>query len=62
MERFDGFEFERRPNQFLPENWIKKEPDETSWFLNYYKNRDVPKSESCLAHVKAGIKQYKINA
>lgn len=61
MERFDGFEFERRLSEFLPENWIKKEADETSWFLLSYKNRNISKSEDCVFHIKAGLKEYKIN-
>lgn len=61
MEHFDGFEYEKRTNDFLPENWIKKEHTETSWFLLSYKNKHVSKNEPCLAHVKTGLQQYKMN-
>lgn len=62
MERFEGFEFEKRSSDFLPENWIKKEPNETSWFLLSYKNSNVSASEPCLVHVKAGLQQNKIHS
>lgn len=61
MEKFEGFEYEPRKDEYLPENWIKKEKNETSWFLNSYKNKNVDKNQSCLFHIKEGLREYKIN-
>lgn len=60
----EGFEFEPRSKDFLPENWFAasySQPDDISWFLNSYKHKDLPvESDSCFEHVHAALKHHKL--
>jgi guanylate cyclase soluble subunit alpha len=67
MEKMDGFEFEARSKEHLPENWFSAsyaQPDDISWFMNTYKHKGVKQKAGgeydCFEHVHAALKHYKI--
>ena len=60
MEVTNGFEFEPRKSENLPENWDPtglEDKNEISWFLNAYRNKDCTNNENLLVHVQATLKE-----
>ena len=60
IEKIDGFKFESRGSEFLPENWDRSLGNE-SWFLNSYNNIKLNDSDCIQVHIKEALKQYRIN-
>ena len=66
LEQMEGFEFEPRSKEFLPENWFTANyarEDDVSWFMNTYRHMNVvdhtPGVYDCFQHVQAALVHYK---
>lgn len=64
LENTDGFEFEPRNAEFLPENWAPTGLEvtglEVSWFLNSYKHKECPdQPDNVLANIQTALKDIK---
>jgi guanylate cyclase soluble subunit alpha len=65
LNKTEGFEFEPRSQEHLPENWFSAsyaQPDDITWFLNGYKNENVTSDTAdIMEHVQAALKQHNIS-
>jgi hypothetical protein len=60
LETTEGFEFEPRSAENLPENWAPVGHDTTgeiSWFLNSYKHKSCKNNDDVLNNVQAALKE-----
>jgi hypothetical protein len=60
LETTEGFEFEPRSAESLPENWAPVGHDTTgeiSWFLNSYKHKGCKGNDDVLINVQAALKE-----